>query len=52
MAGQRLRCWPTLKSTLLKQGPIFHMSDISIPVPKLNMTLYADMTHITQSNNL
>ena len=28
MAGQRLRCWPTLKSTILKQGPVFQVSDI------------------------
>ena len=28
MAGQRLRCWPTLKSTILKQGPLFQLSDI------------------------
>ena len=28
MADQRLRCWPTLKSTILKHGPIFQMSDI------------------------
>ena len=27
MAGQRLRCWPTLKSTILKQSPIFQVSD-------------------------
>ena len=26
--GQKLRCWPTLKSTLLKQGPLFQLSNI------------------------
>ena len=28
MARQRLRCWPTLKSTILKQGPLFQLNDI------------------------
>ena len=28
MAGQRLRCWPTLESTILKYSPIFQVSDI------------------------
>ena len=28
IAGQRLRCWSILKSTILKQGPIFQVSDI------------------------
>ena len=28
MAGQRLRCWPTLKGAILKQVPIFQVSDI------------------------
>ena len=27
MAGQRLRCWPTLKSIILKYSPIFQVSD-------------------------
>ena len=48
--GQRLRGWPTLKSTILKQGSLFQLSDILYTVPKLKMTLYADITHITQSN--
>ena len=47
MAGQRLRRWPTLKSRVL----FFKWVTFSIPVEKLNMTLYADITHITQSNN-
>ena len=51
MAGQRLICWPTLESTVLKQGPIFQMSDILYTGTESNMTLYADITHITQSNN-
>ena len=28
MAVQRLRFWPTLKSTILEQGPLFQLSDI------------------------
>ena len=28
MAGQRLRCWPTLESTIPKYGSIFQVSDI------------------------
>ena len=28
MVGQRLRCWPTLKSTILKWSFIFQVSDI------------------------
>ena len=51
MAGQRLICWPTLKSTLLKQGLLFQLSDILYTGTEINMTLYADITHITQSNN-
>ena len=27
MAGQRLRCWPTPKRTILKYSPIFQVSD-------------------------
>ena len=28
MVGQRLRCWPTHKSTIQKYSPIFQVSDI------------------------
>ena len=28
MAGQRLKCWPTLKSTILEYSPIFQVNDI------------------------
>ena len=28
MVGQRLKCWPTLKSTKQKYSPIFQVSDI------------------------
>ena len=28
ISTQRLRCWPTLKSIILKQDPLFQVSDI------------------------
>ena len=32
MAGQRLRCWPTIKNTILEYSPIFQVSDILLTV--------------------
>ena len=53
MAGQMLRCWPTLKSTIPKYFLFlfFKWMTFSILVLKRNMTLHADITHITQNNN-
>ena len=50
MAGQRLRCWPTLKSTILEQGPLFQLSGILYTGTEIKK-VYADITHIIQSNN-
>ena len=53
MVGQRLRCWPTLKSTIQKYSPIFQVSDIlhtGIEI-KHDICIYQYITHITQSNN-
>ena len=52
MASQRLRCWPTLKSTILEQGPLFQLSGILYTGTEIeNMKSYADITDIIQSNN-
>ena len=52
MSGQRLRCLPTLKITIQRiRVPFFKWVTFSAPAPKINMTLYACLTHITQSKN-
>ena len=42
---------PHLKVPYWSRDLFFKWVAFSIPVPKLNMTLYAYITHITQSNN-
>ena len=44
MVGQRLRCWPTPKSTILKYSSIFQVNDILHTGSEIK---HADFTHIT-----
>ena len=51
MAGQRLDAGPHLKAPDRNRVLFFKWATFSIPVPILNITLHADILHITQSNN-